>query len=97
MQPRISARNSRISEETKEHIAGVCEKLAQFCDTIVDCEVIIDKSRAGTGVELVVKVPQQTLTSSACDENLFKALSEARDRMETQLKKYHDKSLEIYR
>lgn len=93
MLPRISARHAKISPETKEHIEGICEKLGQFCDEIIDCEVMIEKSKAGTGVELVLKVPQHTLTASACDENLFKALSEARERMEVQLKKYHDRIL----
>ena len=91
MQPRISVRNTKVSEATKEHISGACEKLEQFCDEIVDCEVMVDKTKAGTSVELVLKVPHQTLTSSSCGDNLFKALAEAQDRMEVQLKKYHGK------
>ena len=91
MQPRISVRNTKVSVETKEHISEACDKLTQFCDDIVDCEVMIDKSRAGTSVEIIIRVPHQTLTSSSCCENLFKALSEANDRMEAQLKKCHDK------
>ena len=93
MLPRISVRNAKVSEATKDHIAQTCEKLTQFCDGIVDCEVMVEKTRAGTGVELVIKVPQHTLTSSACAENLFKALSDAQERMEVQLKKHHDKAI----
>ena len=94
MQPRISVRgNTRITDETKEHINKVCNKLQQFYDHIVDCEVVVDKSKVGISVELVVKVPHQTLAASSCDENLYKALSEAEDRLEIQLKKYHGKQV----
>jgi ribosomal subunit interface protein len=91
MQPRISVRNAKVSDETKEHISKVCTKLQQFYNRIIDCEVVVEKSKVGIGVELIVKVPHQTLTASSCDENLYKALSEAQDRLEAQLKKYHDK------
>jgi len=91
MLPRISVRNARVSEPTRDHIVRTCEKLTQFCDDIVDCEVMVDKTKLGTSVEIVIKIPQHTLTSCACAENLFKALSEARERMEVQLKKHHGK------
>ena len=92
MQPRISVRgDAHMTDETKEHINKACTKLQQFYDHIVDCEVMVDKNKVGTSVELVVKVPHQTLAASSCDENLYKALSEAQDRLEVQLKKYHDK------
>lgn len=91
MQPRISVRNAKVSEKTKEHINKVCAKLLQFYDRIVDCEVVVEKQKVGTGIEMIVKVPHQTLTASCCSDNLYKALSEARERLEVQLKKYHDK------
>ena len=94
MQPRISVRNTKISDETKERINKVCAKLHHFYDRIVDCEVVIERNKVGMGAELIVKVPHQTLTASSCDDNLYKALSEVQDRMEAQLKKYHDKQVE---
>ena len=93
MQPRISVRNTKVSDETKEHINKACAKLQQFYDGILDCEVMVEKTKAGTGVELIVKVPHQTLAASSCNGNLYKALSEAQDRVEAQLKKYHDKQV----
>ena len=93
MQPRISVRNTKVSDETKEHINQACDKLQQFCDRIVDCEVMVEKSKVGIGVEMIVKVPHQKLTASSCDENRYKALSEAQERLETQIKKYRDKTV----
>lgn len=93
MQPRISVRNTTVSDETKEHINKACAKLQQFYEGIIDCEVMVEKTKAGTGVEMVVKVPNQTLAASACNGNLYKALSEAQDRVEVQLKKYHGKQV----
>lgn len=94
MQPRISVRNTKVSDETKEHINKACAKLQHFYDRIVDCEVLVDKQKSGVEVEMIVKVPNQRLAASHTDENLYKALSAAQDRLETQLKKYHDKRVE---
>ncbi len=94
MQPIITARNAaRISGTTREHIEKACAKLTHFYDRIIECEVVIEKQKLGTGVEFIVKVPQQTLVASAHsgDENLFKAIDEAYERVEVQVKKYHDK------
>lgn len=97
MQPIISVRNpARISERTKGHIEKTCAKLGHFYDRIIDCEVVVEKQKLGTSVEFIVKVPQQILVASASseDENLFKAVDEARERIEVQLKKYRDKQVE---
>ena len=93
METRISVRNLKVSDTTKDHIEKVCAKLGQFYDRIIDCEVVLAKHRLGTRVEFVVKVPQQTLVASAYTQgdNLFKAVAEARERLEKQVKKYHDK------
>ena len=96
MQPIISVRNpAHISERTKEHIEKTCAKLGHFYDRIIDCEVVIEKQKLATSVEFIVKVPQHTLVAKAStlDENLFKAVDEACERVEVQLKKYHDKQV----
>ncbi|MBM3278532.1 MAG: ribosome-associated translation inhibitor RaiA [Candidatus Handelsmanbacteria bacterium] len=97
MQPIISVRHSiHISERTKEHIEKACAKLSHFYDRIIDCEVVVEKKRLQTSVEFIIKVPQQTLVASAstADENLFKAMDEAYEKIEAQLKKYRDKQME---
>ena len=47
-------------------------------------------------MEIIVKVPNQTLVGKAesDDDNLFKSIDDAGDRVGTQLKKYHDKLVE---
>ena len=97
MSVRISAKNSKLSDTSKEHIEKVCNKLSQFYDRIIDCEVVIERlKKHGHGVEIIVKVSQQTFVGSAetLDDSLFKAVDEARDKVETQLKRYHDKQVE---
>ena len=94
---RISAKNSQLSDTSKEHIEKVCEKPRQFYDRILDCEVVIERMKKhGNGVEIIVKVPQQTFVGSAesSEDNLFKAIDEAKDKVETQLKRYHDKQVQ---
>ena len=91
MQPRISARHTKITEETKDHIIRSCTKLEQYFDRILDCEVILDKEKHNDKVEIIVKVPQHTFTATAEADNLYKALAEAEAKVESQLKKHHDR------
>ena len=91
MQPRISMRHGKISEETKTHIASSCTKLEHYFDRIVDCEVILDKEKHINKVEIIVKVPHRRFAATGAADNLYKALAEAESKIESQLKKYHDK------
>jgi ribosomal subunit interface protein len=94
MEPRISVRNGKVSDKTKEHIVKVCDKLNRFYDRIIDFEVVLGEQKQGKEVEFILKVPHQTLTASCVGENLYKALDEVEKRIEVQLKKYHDKQVE---
>lgn len=91
MQPRISACHTKITEETKDHIIRSCTKLEHYFDRILDCEVILDKEKHNDKVEIIVKVPQHTFTATAEADNLYKALAEAEAKVESQLKKHHDR------
>ena len=94
MDPRISVRNGKVSDDTKDHIRQVCAKLDKFSDNIIDCEVVLGQNKQGTEVEFVVKVPNQTLTATSTAENLYKAVDDVERRIEAQLKKYHDRKVE---
>ena len=96
MAVRINAKNDKLSETTKEHIEKACEKFGHFFDRIIDTEVILDtqdKHKHSTTVEIIVKVPNQRIVGKGetIDNNLFKAVDDAVQRVESQLKKYHDK------
>ena len=60
-------------------------------DRIMDCEVVLDKTKRGDKVEIIVKVPQSIFASSVTGENLYKALAGAENKIQTQLKKHYDK------
>lgn len=96
---RIDAKSVKLSEGTKEHIDRVCAKFGQFYDRIIDTEVVVDtqkKHKHGNCVEIIVKVPDQRLvgTGQTDDPNLYKAIDEAAQHVERQLKKYHDKKVD---
>ena len=57
----------------------------------MDCEVVLDKEKHGDKVEIIVKVPQRTFAATGAADNLYKALAEAESKIESQLKKHHDK------
>ncbi len=94
---RITVRKTKISDTTKEHIDKACAKFDQFCDRIIDCEVVLERlKKHGTTVEVIVKVPNQTLvgTAKSPDDNLFRSIDEACEHVERQLKKYQDKTVD---
>ena len=96
MAVKINARSSKVSDQTKDYVEKACGKLYQFFDRIIDCEVVLDTRKRGTAVEIIVKVPHQTLVGKAEseDDNLFRSIDAAAERVGTQLKKYHDKLVE---
>ena len=94
MEPRISVRNGKVSDQTKELIVKVCAKLDRFCDRVIDFEVVVGGHKKGKEVEFILKVPHQTLTASCVGENLYRGVDEVEKRLETQLKKYRDKQIE---
>ena len=97
MAVRINSRHTKLSDKTKDHIEKACAKLDHFFAGIIDCEVVLKRRKKhGTAVEIIVKVPHQTLVGRAEseDDNLFKSIDDAGDRVGTQLKKYHDKLAE---
>jgi putative sigma-54 modulation protein len=96
---RIDAKNTKLSDSTKEYVESACAKFSQYCDRIVDTEVIIDtqaKHKPANTVEIIVKVPGQRIVGkgNTDDPNLFKAIDEAAGHVERQLQKYHDKQTE---
>ena len=93
MAVRINSRHTKLSDKTKDHIEKACAKPDHFFDGIIDCEVVLKRRKKhGTAVEIIVKVPHQTLVGRAEseDDNLFKSIDDAGDRVGTQLKKYHE-------
>lgn len=97
MAVKITSKHAKLSDKTKDHIEKACAKLHHFFDGIIDCEVVVERrQKHGTAVEIIVKVPHQTLVGRAetDDDNLFKSIDDAGDRVGTQLKKYHDKLVE---
>ena len=97
MAVRINSRHTKLSDKTKDHIEKACAKLDHFFEGIIDCEVVLERRKKhGTVVEIIAKVPRQTLVGRAEseDDNLFKSIDDAGDRVGTQLKKYQDKLVE---
>ena len=97
MPVRITAKNTKVSDRTREHIENACARLCKFYDRIIDCEVVVEKcGHHTTAVEFKVKVPHQTLVATATSEgdNLYRSIDEASEKVEAQVKKHHDKRVE---
>ena len=99
MRIRMTARHFEMSEGTKEYVTEAMDGLGKYFERIVDRQAVITReSEERWNAELIVSVSGKTLTSHATEDLLFKAVDEATEKLERQLKKYkakisHEKDL----
>ncbi len=90
----VTARHFEASQHLREFTVDSVDKLNQFYDRIVSCDVILEPTSSAKKpqkVELIVKVPRKVLTVSEAAETYEKAISTAVDVLARQLKKYKQK------
>lgn len=90
----FTARRFEASQNLKDFSTDSVEKLTQFYDRIVSCDIILEPTandKAPQKVDLIIKVPQKTIAVSEAAETYEKAMNSAVDIASRQLKKYKDK------
>lgn len=93
MQVNISARHGHLSPGTQEKISEKVERLSKFHDRVTSIKVTVDlEHRENPSVEVLVKVEHSDeFVSNESGPNALTALDSALHKVETQLKKHHDK------
>lgn len=90
----LTARHFEASENLKNHTQKYLEKLTQFYDRIVSCDVVFEPTandKSPQKVELILKVPNKIIKVSESAESYEKAVHQAVDVASRQLKRYKDK------
>ena len=91
MQTTVSGHHFSVSDGTRKYIEKQAQKLEKFYSPIVDFHATLtEEGRRHTG-DLVCNVHGHSFKAAGEDEKVHSAVDQAIKRMETQLKRQHDK------
>ena len=99
MKTTFTARHFDCSPDLKEYALGSVEKLEQFFDKILVCDIVLSPGQDDENsaiAELNVKVPKTLINVSEAAPTYEQAISEAVDNAVRQLRKYKTKHFEHY-
>ena len=96
MKKTITSRHFEASDQLKDFAHEHMEKLTHIFDRITSCSLIMqehpdpDKSQSA---ELVVQIPQKSLTATSNKETYEQAIHDSIENMKRQLRRYKEKKL----
>lgn len=99
MKTTFTARHFDCSPDLKEYALSSVEKLEQFFDKILVCDIVLAAGQDDENpaiAELNVKVPKTLINVSESAPTYEQAVSEAVDNAVRQLRKYKTKHFEHY-
>lgn len=92
----IQGKRMELTEAIKTYAERKFEKLEKFHDGILEMNVTLSAVKFKTGnahtAEVLVYLSGKTLKAMSTEEDLYFAIDQAADSIETQLKKHRDKS-----
>lgn len=91
MQKKVTARHFDLTPEIKATAEGEMEGLTRFFERIISAEYILDAERHRRIAELNVKVHGQTLSATVETDDIVTSMSQAADKVKSQLKKFKGK------
>ena len=94
MKTTFTARHFEASTDLQQHCRDSVEKLEQFYDRIVMCDIILQPTPSDENpqqAELIVKVPRKVLKAKESAGSYEQAVHNAIEVLSRQLKKYKDK------
>lgn len=99
MQIQVTARHGHLSEETQDRLKSKAEKLVRHFDRLTSIEWVIDLQDAQRpNVELLVSAEHKhDFVSHDQSENLLTSVESAVRKMDQQLRKYKEKTIENHR
>ena len=92
MKVNIVARHFDISEKTRGYIqAEIDHRLEPVFDRIVDCKMIVEKTKKDYIAEVVLHVPGDTMRAKETSEDLTKSVDFVVKKIRKQLTKHKNK------
>jgi len=92
MKVTIVARHFDISEKTREYIQSEVDlRLEPVHDRIVDCKMIVEKTKSDYIAEVILNIPGDTMRAKETSEDLSKSVDLVVKKMRKQLAKHKTK------
>lgn len=94
MKTTFTARHFDASADLQEYCRDYVQKLEQFYDRIVMCDIILEPTPSDENpqqAELIIKVPRKVITVKEAAGTYEQALHNAIETSSRQLKRYKDK------
>ncbi|MDR0331370.1 MAG: ribosome-associated translation inhibitor RaiA [Chitinispirillales bacterium] len=92
MEIQITSRHAKASQDLQDTVTAEIGKLEKFYDKITSCRVVLDNESTDKTVEITMNVQgAHQVVGFAKAGNLGKAIDDAIEKVERQLKKLHDK------
>ena len=89
----ITSRHFTASAQLKELVNEKIKKIERFNNIIISCYVILTKEHNSENVEIIVHVKGHDFISSENEDIFERSLINAVDKISTQIKKHHEKTL----
>lgn len=91
MKINITARNFELSEALREFVTKKLEKLKRFDHYVIDSNMIMEKDKATSIIELTLSVKHSSVTSRVKNPDIYMGINEVTRKVERQLEKYEAK------
>ena len=87
----ITGRHVQITDSMKDYAIEKVSKIERFINRIIEVNVIMDIQRLDHKVEIILKIGNTKITSSAVTTDMYVSIDQAVDKLENQLLKYKSK------
>jgi putative sigma-54 modulation protein len=91
MDIQITSRHEKASQSLQDMINAEFSKLEKYYDRVTSCHVIIDSERGKQIMEVIMNMAGHTVTATAKDVKLGKAMDAVIMKIERQMKKINEK------
>ena len=91
MQLNITGRNFHLSDVLQEYATKKLEKLKRFEHYIIDADMIMEKDKGTSIIELTLSVKHSSITSRVKNPDIYMGINDVVRKVERQLDKYEAK------
>ena len=87
----VTGRNVQVTQALRDYATDKLTKIERFNLRIIDVFVTIDIQRADCRVDIVLKIDHLLVKSQASTNDMYVSIDQAVNKIETQLRKYHER------
>jgi putative sigma-54 modulation protein len=87
----VTGRTVHVTEPMKAYAIEKVSKIERITDRIIDVVITMDIQREENRVDITLKTGNILINSTANTDNMYASIDKAVDKLQAQVRKYHDK------